>query len=151
MKNNILVICMALTLSAPAFAEETSANIPTQIRLTPLQDEEVINSAQNSYDENTVQEETKKTEEIQQKENTAVSPYRQPTNYKKIIKKFLLAMLAVVASSLAIFLGLTIYNKIRLIVSQKPQFKTKTGETELSKPDNTNSAVKTFLDKTKWD
>jgi len=74
--------------------------------------------------------------------------YKQPISKRKIAKKFLLAMFGVGISSFLIFFVLTLYNKIRgRIVNQ---VKTPEGETTLQSPDDYDSAVRIFLDKTKW-
>ena len=74
--------------------------------------------------------------------------YKQPYSKRKIAKKFLFAMGGVAISSFAIFFLLTIYNRVR--ENYLNQIKTVEGETSLETPDDLNSAVKCFLDKTKW-
>lgn len=69
-------------------------------------------------------------------------------NYKKTVKKFLYAMLGVALSSFLLFIGLTIYNKIRLKVNSP--IKSVEDKTALASPENINEAVKSFLDATKW-
>lgn len=73
---------------------------------------------------------------------------KQPVDVKKTVKKFGAAMLGVTVSSLAIFILLTIYNRVR----EKFIYKSGNAEeqTSLETPDNLNSAVRTFLDKTNW-
>ena len=74
--------------------------------------------------------------------------YKQPISKKKIAKKFLAAMGGVGVSSFLIFFLLTIYNRVResyVTVQKSPN-----GETSLETPDDIDSAVRTFLDKTKW-
>ena len=74
--------------------------------------------------------------------------YKVPIEKKKIIKKFLVAMGAVVGSSLLIYFGLTAYNRVRenLLGQNSMQI----GESSLETPENIEDAVKTFLDKTNW-
>ena len=67
---------------------------------------------------------------------------------KKTIKKFLYAMLGVTISSLLLFLGLTIYNRIRVKIAMP--FKISDDKSVLSSPANLDDAVRTFLDVTKW-
>ena len=81
--------------------------------------------------------------EIEQK-----TDYNQPISKRKIAKKFLLAMSGVAISSLTIYFMLTIYNRIR--DNYLNQVKTLDNETTLETPNNINSAVKIFLDKTNW-
>ena len=63
-------------------------------------------------------------------------------------KKFLAAMGGVMASSLAIFFILTAYNRIR--ENCVNNIRTPDGEVSLETPDDLDSAVRTFLDKTNW-
>ena len=53
----------------------------------------------------------------------------------------------VAVSSFALFFLLTIYNKIR---GKYEQIRTPENETTLETPQDYNSAVKIFLEKTKW-
>lgn len=74
--------------------------------------------------------------------------YKVPIEKKKIIKKFLVAMGAVVGSSLLIYFGLTAYNRLR--ENLLGQSNIQSGENSLDTPDNIEDAVRTFLDKTNW-
>ena len=73
--------------------------------------------------------------------------YKQPISKRKIAKKFLMAMGGVAVSSFALFFLLTIYNRIR---EGYGQIKTPENETTLETPQDYNSAVKIFLEKTRW-
>ena len=73
--------------------------------------------------------------------------YKQPISKRKIAKKFLMAMGGVAISSFALFFLLTIYNKIR---KNYEQIKTPENETTLETPQDYSSAIKIFLEKTKW-
>ena len=73
--------------------------------------------------------------------------YKESFSKQKIVKKFLAAMGGVAVSSFAIFFLLTIYNRVR---ENYVQVKTVDGEPSLETPDDLDSAVRTFLDKTKW-
>lgn len=75
-------------------------------------------------------------------------PHKQPVSKKKIAKKFLLAMGGVAASSLIIFLMLSLYNKVRESFSSGS--KTSDGEVSLETPDDLQGAVRAFLSKTDW-
>lgn len=76
------------------------------------------------------------------------SQYKQPTSKRKIAKKFLAAMGGVVASSVILFVLLTVYNKIRDKI--KNRVKTPDGEVSLETPDDMKNAIKTFLEITKF-
>ncbi len=79
---------------------------------------------------------------------TPAVPYKQPVSKRKIAKKFLFAMGGVGASSLIIFLMLSLYNKVREGFSSGA--KTPDGEVSLETPDDLQGAVRAFLDKTDW-
>lgn len=75
-------------------------------------------------------------------------PHKQPVSKRKIAKKFLLAMAGVAISSFSIYFILTIYNRIR--EGFVAPVKTPEGEISLETPDDLNSAVRAFLEKTNW-
>lgn len=75
-------------------------------------------------------------------------PLKQPVSKRKIAKKFLLAMAGVAVSSFSIYFILTIYNRIR--EGFVAPVKTPEGEISLETPDDLNSAVRAFLEKTNW-
>ena len=83
-----------------------------------------------------------------QLENEDLGQFKEPISKRKIAKKFLAAMGGVAISSFAIFFLLTAYNRIR--EGYASQIKTPDGETSLETPDDLESAVRTFLDKTNW-
>lgn len=118
----ILTVFLSLPVSVWAVEETVGATEPTQVV-------------------NTLDEDLKQV----QKEETI---YKQPISKRKIVKKFLAAMGGVIVSSLALFFLLTLYNRIR--EGYVSQTKTVEGEPSLETPDDLNSAVKTFLDKTNW-
>ena len=73
--------------------------------------------------------------------------YKQPVSKRKIAKKFLLAMGGVAASSVVIFLLLSVYNKVR---QGFVQAKTDEIENSLETPTDIDEAVRAFLNKTNW-
>lgn len=85
---------------------------------------------------------------VQEEVVTPQMPYKQPVSKRKIAKKFLLAMGGVGASSVIIFLILSLYNKVRESFSSG--VKTSDGEVSLETPDDLQGAVRAFLDKTNW-
>ncbi len=87
-------------------------------------------------------------ENIQEEVVTPAVQYKQPVSKRKIAKKFLFAMGGVGASSLIIFLMLSLYNKVREGFSNGA--KTPDGEVSLETPDDLQGAVRAFLDKTDW-
>ncbi len=86
-------------------------------------------------------------EDIQLEEEEE-SQFKEPISKRKIAKKFLAAMGGVAISSFAIFFLLSVYNRVR--ENFVSQVKTPDGEISLETPDDLDSAVKTFLDKTDW-
>lgn len=111
--------------------------------------------------ENTAQVEIQETESVNTEEVSSIEEesdvgqinagdvYKQPLAKKKLVKKFLAAMGGVAVSSFALFFLLTIYNKTREKFLNP--IKTNDGEVSLESPEDLNGAVKSFLDKTKWD
>ena len=79
---------------------------------------------------------------------TTKNMYKQPVSKKKIAKKFLLAMAGVAISSIFLYLALTLYNTIRKGLTKTVSTETK--EASLETPDDMQSAIKVFLDKTNW-
>ena len=130
MKNKILAILISMLLVLPVTAETIVGDEPIS--------EDGITSVQN-LDEDTSERVTDEAPQV---------PYKQPISKKKIIKKFLLAMGGVAGSSLLLYYGLTAYNSIRS--KFKNRIHNVEGETPLETPVDYESAVRTFLDKTKW-
>jgi hypothetical protein len=133
MKNKILIIFIAMFLATPCYAE--------------LADEYVEDVPQ-TQTENLLPE-NKVEQVLPPAELPKSSAYKQPVSKKKIAKKFILAMSGVAISSIVIFLLLTLYNKFRICFA--PQIKSVNGETPLQTPEDMEGAIRTFLEKTKWD
>lgn len=76
------------------------------------------------------------------------STYKQPTSKKKLAKKFIIAMVCVVGTSIFLYGTLSIYNKMHdlLVQGTTPS----EGEKPLDAPTDLIEAVKTFVEKTKW-
>lgn len=77
---------------------------------------------------------------------TSTIPYKEPLSKRKLATKFLYAMSGAVISSLILFIGLSLYNKIRrrvLKVAENDYINT------LSSPNNFKDAVNIYLEKTK--
>lgn len=123
--NKIIVIILAIVLSLPVFvwAEDDIATLDKPAIENNL-DEDIINEQETS------------------------SPFKEPISKRKLAKKFLAAMGAVVASSLVLYVGLSAYNKLR--DNSFPQNVAKDSKSSLDTPENLSDAVKSFLDKTDW-
>ena len=129
---------MFLLLPISVWAVEETVNYDNE---TQQAIEDVVNNQQ-------LDEEGVNAAEESQAFQEAATPYKQPISKKKIIKKFLLAMLGVAASSFILYFGLTLYNRLRDGMPIKVN--TPEGETPLTAPADLQGAVKSFLDKTKW-
>lgn len=136
MKNKIIAIIMALTLTLPVYSIQEDSVLPTE----------------NTVQETVSEEQTLQEEPSQNIENEQFTPetFKQPTSKRKVAKRFLLAMLGVAVSSFLIFAVLSVYNKIRGFVST-PIVNKEEEPSSLETPDNLNDAIKSFLDRTHWD
>ena len=74
--------------------------------------------------------------------------YKQPYSVKKIATKFGAAMAGVLVSSILLYLILSVYNSIRERLSSNS--KGDNDKFSLETPEDLNSAIRTFLDKTNW-
>lgn len=139
MKNKLTAIIISIFLILPinAWAVEDTAQYDAETQQA-IEDVTAMQNLDEEADEIT--------EEVPQ---ALVSPYKQPISKKKIIKKFLFAMLGVALSSFILYFGLTFYNKVREKFGE-PKVKSLEGETPLQSPVDFEGSVKTFLDKTKW-
>lgn len=125
--NRLFAIVLAIVLSLPISVWAVDS---TTVSETP--------AIVNTLDEDVVEEVKDETDNI----------YKQPIGKRKIAKKFLAAMCGVGISSLALFFLLTLYNKIR--EGYICHSKNSDNEISLETPDDMNSAIKAFLDKTNW-
>ena len=142
LKNKILSILLFMALCAPAIAQE-----PADSFTAP---EPVVSQEQEAETFDDIKANSALLNNQQQELDEDKITYKQPVSKRKIAKKFLLAMAGVAISSIILFVLLTIYNKIRESFAGPPQIDTGK-EPSLETPDNLVDAVKTFLDKTKWD
>ena len=118
----------------PVLAEESA---PSELLNQPA--EELATKTKNKLPDNNI--------EVQEIPTTK-NMYKQPVSKKKIAKKFLLAMAGVAISSIFLYLALTLYNTIRKGLTKT--ISTETKEASLETPDDMQSAIKVFLDKTNW-
>ena len=72
-------------------------------------------------------------------------PYKQPVSKRKV------AMGGVGISSILLFVTLSLYNKVRSSIIEAAKEIPPKGETSLVTPESLTDAIKTFLEKTKWD
>ena len=138
MKNKLFTIIISIILLLPATVWAVD-NMPDETS-DPAAVENVQPTQMLDEDAQTA-EESISNEQVK-------SSYKQPFSKKNLIKKFLLAMFAVLVSSITLYYGLSLYNKIR--DGYAVPIKTNDGETSLQNPDDLESAVRTFLEKTQW-
>lgn len=79
-------------------------------------------------------------------QNSTQIPYKEPISKRKIAMKFIYAMGGVVASSMILFVGLSIYNKIR---SKVIKVANNDYSNTLNTPNNLKDAVNIYLEKTR--
>ena len=82
---------------------------------------------------------------VQQK--TVSVPVKRPTSKKQLALKFVMAMMGVAASSVIIYVVLTVYNRFIYGTPKAPQPKTQ--DEEFKTPNNMKDALDIFLKKTK--
>ena len=75
---------------------------------------------------------------------------KQPISKKKLAKKFIIAMLCVAGTSILLYGTLSIYNKFRDNILSQGASLSDTGK-QLDTPTDLTEAIKTFIDKTRWD
>lgn len=140
-KNKIIIILLMFALAAPVM-------VSGEIFSEPLENPALEEVVDPPVETEIAQPAQKLPEELTEPENIT---FKQPVSKRKIAKKFLLAMAGVGISSLILFLMLTLYNKLRESFKGGTIQPVQDGETPLETPDNLTDAVKTFLDKTKWE
>ena len=136
---------IALLFALPIYSEEASSAVADSVVQTA---ESVSNDDINQADlvnenESSMQEDVF---------DASQTPYKQPVSKKKIVMKFLLAMVGVCVSSFVIYFGLTVYNRLRdgYVSADNNQDMIPEGDKSLNTPQNLSEAVKTFVEKTEW-
>lgn len=138
MKNKIISIILVLFLSLPAVVYAVNEALPAQEEQVVAED--VVGTPQ-MLDEDIPAE-------LEMQDSKSATPYKSPISKRKLLKKFLLAMVSVAVSSFVLFFGLTLYNRIRNTILN--EVRTPDGETSLESPDDLTDAVNKFLEKTSW-
>lgn len=82
-----------------------------------------------------------------QKPVAASIPVKRPTGKKQLAMKFVMAMMGVAASSVIIYVMLTVYNRFIYGTPKAPQPKSQ--DEEFKTPTNMKDALEIFLKKTK--
>ena len=135
LKNKIITLILMVILVSPVIAEPE--NIQNPEGSTSISQEMPIEKSEQKVGESS--------------NNPESITYKKPVSRKQMAKKFLLAMAGVGISSILLFLILTLYNKVREIMGISGGDIPAERENSLETPENLEDAVKTFLDKTKWD
>lgn len=143
LKNRIFTILLMFALATPIM-------VNGEIFSEPL-----VNPAQEEQEEAVIPDTVEPTEPpvlnlTEEELNPNSYTFKQPASKRKIAKKFLLAMAGVGISSVILFLMLYLYNKLRENFIGGMVLPSKGNEEPLETPDNLTDAVRTFLDKTRW-
>lgn len=77
---------------------------------------------------------------------TVAAATKQPESKKEIAFRFIMAMVGVATSSILIYVGLSVYNKLF-----KNSSETVVGLNSLRTPENFKEAINIFIRKTDWD
>lgn len=149
LKNTVLVIILLMALGIiPAFAL-TDLHQPVQNVVNTQTGQNVTNTVQTSQ-QNTVNSQMTQSESASQGVSAIDSATKIPMSKKELILKFMIAMLCVVASSVIIYVGLSLYNKFMYGTATRYKEDDYTEEDENYKtPANMKEALNIFLKKTK--
>ena len=147
LKNKIIIITTALLLALPVYSEDAAnagLDDTTQTVTETVSEETAAQTSLTNENEPSVEENDF---------DLTQTPYKQPVSKKKIVIKFLLAMLGVAISSLVIYFGLTVYNRLRdgFVTPEKSEDSIPESDKSLVTPQNMSDAVKTFVEKTHWE
>lgn len=142
MINKLLTILIMCSLSLPVIAiegqeAETTQNGSNLEIMTTQEIEELNNSTAPDINKITTPD-------------MLPSRYKEPVSKKVLVKKFIIAMLCVVGTSIFLYGTLSIYNKLRdgFVINGNSS---KEGEQPLDAPNDLTEAVKTFIEKTHWE
>lgn len=141
MKHKIFGLLLIIALSLPVIQTQAVENAEEPLTEIPAV-EEVSERPVSQLDEDIIQQ-------AEPESSVNKIHYKQPISKRKLIKLFLKAMIAVGISCVVLYAGLTAYNRLRGVVIETAA-KTPDGETPLTSPDSLESAVRIFLEKTKW-
>ena len=136
----ILIMCL-LSLPVPAIEEQAAEFAPAANNTV----ENVLPS--DADDINNIQ----MRQDVTAAEEQLPSKFKEPTSKKNIVFKFIIAMLCVAGASVFLYVALSVYNKIRDNVSIGTTVTPPEGEKPLDSPNDLTEAIKTFVEKTKWD
>lgn len=138
--NKFFAILIMCSLSLPVIAGdiqeadfETADTVNTEI----MTQEDV-----NAFNDSVVEESVSVPEALP-------SRFKEPVGKKALAKKFIVAMLCVVGTSIFLYGSLSLYNKLRDTLSLQANLPPE-GETPLAPPSDLSEAVKTFVEKTNW-
>ena len=165
LKLKLLIIVIVGIFILPAYAEldedivsnnNDTATVNEQVQDNEIieindTDKEILNKV--NPEESILNEEELLSEKTVQSvpQNLISNRYKKPISKRKIIKKFLLAMGGVLASSIIIYAILALYNRIRLGLGSLEQFFESNEDKSLDVPEDVFDAVNKFIDKTKWE
>lgn len=146
LKNKIIILVIALLFVLPIYSEDAdNAGFDSTVQTSEsvsnddINQEVLVDEGESSNQEKVL--------------DASQTPYKQPVSKKKIVMKFLLAMAGVGISSFVIYFGLTVYNRLRdgFVSADDNQDMIPEGDKSLNTPQNIADAVKTFVEKTRWE
>ena len=130
--NKLFAILIMCSLSLPVIA---------------IEEQEVITDSQNN---NVIEDTTQNDVVLASEKSILDTTYKKPMGKKKLAKKFIIAMLCVVGTSIFLYGTLSIYNKIRDSIALNSEDRSE-NEEPLDTPSDLTEAVKTFINKTRWE
>ena len=146
--NKIFAILIMCSLSLPVFAADEQ--IGGQENGVEPNQENVLETISPEEAQELKSEAPFDIESLPAPTQTMTGSFKEPISKKKLAKKFIIAMLCVVGTSVFLYGALGIYNKLRdgfmSRTTSLPQ-----GQQPLETPSDITDAVKTFVEKTRWD
>jgi len=136
--NRIFAILIACSLALPVFAIDEQFSTPVSEENLEIIQPEMTEG----IDYPSVKQESLPPQ-------TLPTRYKEPISKKKLVKKFILAMLCVAGASVFLYATLSVYNKIRDGFSSQDLVPPE-GEKPLDAPCDLTDAIKTFVEKTRW-
>ncbi len=149
--NKLFAILIMCSLLLPVLATEeqgaelATMNEETQEVIVPEQTE-----LQNEFKTEIEQKQNTEPELLLPPKNTPRTKYKEPVGKKNLIKKFIIAMVCVAGTSIFLYGALSLYNKFRNALTPN-QTVPPEGEQPLEAPNDLTDAIKTFVEKTRWD
>ena len=137
---SILIIC---SLSLPVLAIEGQEG-----EITPAQ-ESALETLSPEESKELTTEPPFESDLLPEPSQAMTGNFKKPISKKKLAKKFIIAMLCVAGTSIFLYGALSIYNKLRDGLFNETAILPE-GQQPLETPNDITDAVKTFVEKTRW-